>query len=47
VFASLWLLECRVGSYLDQDALDDDLRRILAERGVLPEFISTEFERVM
>ncbi len=38
---------CRVGLNLDQDALDRDLRRLLAERGVLPEFISTEFERVM
>jgi hypothetical protein len=37
----------RVGLDLDQDALDRDLRRLLAERGVLPEFISTEFERVM
>jgi hypothetical protein len=37
----------RVGSLIDQDALDCDLRQILAERGVFPEFIATEFERVM
>ena len=37
----------RVGLNLDQDALDRDLRQRLAERGVLPEFISTEFEHVM
>jgi hypothetical protein len=37
----------RVFINIDQDALDDALRRLLAERGVLPEFISTEFERVM
>jgi hypothetical protein len=37
----------RVGSGLDQDALDRDLRRLLAERGVFPEFIAAEFERVM
>jgi hypothetical protein len=37
----------RVGTIIDQDALDRDLRRLLAERGVFPEFIAVEFERVM
>jgi hypothetical protein len=39
----------RVGTVIDQDALalDRDLRRLLAERGVFPEFIAVEFERVM
>jgi hypothetical protein len=37
----------RVGPGLDQDVLDCDLRRLLAERGVFPEFIEVEFERVM
>jgi len=37
----------RVGPGLDQNLLDRDLRRILAERGVFPEFIEIEFERVM
>jgi hypothetical protein len=37
----------RVGTIIDQDALDRDLCRILAERGVFPEFIAVEFERVM
>jgi hypothetical protein len=37
----------RVGPGLDQNALDRDLRRTLAERGVFPEFIEIEFERVM
>jgi hypothetical protein len=37
----------RLNSNLDQDALDHELRRLLAERGVFPEFIATEFERVM
>src|SRR5262249_40879316 len=37
----------RVGLELDQDSLDRALRRLLAERGVLPEFIAVEFERVM
>jgi hypothetical protein len=37
----------RVGSVIDQPALDRDLRRMLAERGVFPEFIAAEFERVM
>jgi hypothetical protein len=37
----------RLGTMIDQDSLDRDLRRLLAERGVFPEFISTEFERVM
>lgn len=37
----------RVGTIIDRDALDRDLRQLLARRGVFPEFISTEFERVM
>jgi hypothetical protein len=37
----------RVGLDLDQRTLDRDLRRLLAERGVFPEFIRVEFERVM
>jgi hypothetical protein len=37
----------RVFTIIDQDALDRDLRRLLAERGVFPEFIAVEFERVM
>jgi hypothetical protein len=37
----------RLGSGLDQELLDRDLRRVLAERGVFPEFIEIEFERVM
>jgi hypothetical protein len=37
----------RVGINIDQDALDRNLRRLLAERGVFPEFIAVEFERVM
>jgi hypothetical protein len=37
----------RGGITIDQDALDRDLRRLLAERGVFPEFIAVEFERVM
>jgi hypothetical protein len=37
----------RFGSVIDQPALDRDLRRLLAERGVFPEFIAAEFERVM
>ncbi len=37
----------RVGTIIDQDALDRDLRRLLAERGVFPECIEVEFERVM
>jgi hypothetical protein len=38
---------CRVGLDLDQDTLDRDLRRLLAQQGVSPEFIPVEFERVM
>jgi hypothetical protein len=37
----------RVGENFDQPALDRDLRRLLAERGVSPEFMAAEFERVM
>jgi SRSO17 transposase len=37
----------RLGPDLDQAALDRDLRRLLAERGVFPEFIAVEFECVM
>src|SRR5262245_37514946 len=38
----------RLGSsIINQDALDRDLRLRLAEHGVFPEFIPTEFERVM
>jgi hypothetical protein len=37
----------RAGLALDQRAVDRDLRRVLAERGVFPEFIWLEFERVM
>jgi hypothetical protein len=37
----------RYGGELDQGALDRDLRQFLAERGVLPDFVSVEFERVM
>jgi hypothetical protein len=37
----------RVGTLIDQPALDRDLRQRLAERGVFPEFIAAEFERVM
>jgi hypothetical protein len=37
----------RFGINIDQDALDRDLRRLLAERGVFPEFIAVEFEHVM
>jgi hypothetical protein len=37
----------RVGLNLDQDTLDRDLCRLLAERGVLPKFIPFEFARVM
>ena len=36
----------RIGINVDQDALDRDLRRVLAERGAFPEFIAVEFERV-
>ena len=37
----------RVGINVDQDTLDRDLCRLMAKRGVSPEFISAEFERVM
>jgi hypothetical protein len=37
----------RLGINIDRDALDRDLRRLLVERGVFPEFIAVEFERVM
>jgi hypothetical protein len=37
----------RPDSGLDQKVLGRDLRRLLAERGVFPEFIAVEFERVM
>jgi hypothetical protein len=37
----------RVGIKLDQKALHRDLRKLLAEHGVIPEFIAAEFERVM
>jgi hypothetical protein len=37
----------RVGIQLDQKGLDRDLRRLLAERGVFPEFVEVAFERVM
>jgi hypothetical protein len=37
----------RVGSDHDQEALGGTLRQILAERGVAPEFVEIEFERVM
>jgi hypothetical protein len=32
---------------VQQSALDAELRGILANHGVFPEFIGTEFERVM
>jgi hypothetical protein len=32
---------------VQQNALDDELRAILADHGVFPEFIDIEFERVM
>jgi len=32
---------------VQQDALDAELRAVLADRGVFPEFIDIEFERVM
>ena len=32
---------------VQQDALDAELRAVLADRGVFPEFIAVEFERVM
>jgi len=48
---SRWYIEeadrRHVGIAVDQRALDRDLRRILAERSVFPEFIAVEFERVM
>jgi hypothetical protein len=37
----------RLGPGLDQNALDRDLRGLLAECGVPPEFVAIEFERVM
>jgi hypothetical protein len=38
----------RVGTLIDQPALDRDLRqKLAAQHGVSPEFITTEFERVM
>jgi hypothetical protein len=40
------LAECRVGSDIDQDALNDDLRRILAEGGVSKVHFD-RFERIM
>jgi hypothetical protein len=37
----------RLGITIDKAALDRDLHRLLADYGVLPEFIAAEFKRVM
>jgi hypothetical protein len=37
----------RIGLDLDRDALDRDLRSLIARYGVPPQAIATEFERIM